>query len=483
MKVLVTTPLYLLLVDLENRHVRPVEFHRAEYYGISWQPDGLDLYLSHSGLDNESLVDITTYARSETGWISYGKCETGKFLSQPHQIICAPDGRIVCSNTGRNCLTVIDLLKPGYFQEARISEPRWDRIFPEQNGGDHLNSVFINGDTLYVMAQRFDKGSLVAEFSYPDLTLLKTHACGNRRQLHNIWVTDEIQMIACHSETGALVELITDRVLWTCGLPIYLRGLAATDKVVILGESGRNKRDLRKTSVGGLWILDRETWKALDYLCLGPFGAVNEVRILDEPDLAHHGSPFAGLHTLIARDAWECQRSNRLAIERDYRNLDIIFGSPSMDAHAWLAATENDLCMAIIKTPTCANGIAFTYDLNLTKPGSHVGGVVAYRGEKEDNRMLVVLLQYNGKSTFGALWFSELTSWAPADQPLIIGLPNNGDARITSSGDVFILSIDEIECGRFAVPGRDLSGGVGVRWTNARIRNIHGFSLFDPERP
>src|SRR4029077_1505002 len=174
---------------------------RTEYYGISWQPGGKDLFLSHSGLDNESLIDITAYALSETGWISYSKGETGKFLSQPHQIICAPDGRVVCANTGRNCVTVIDPAKPGYFQEARISESRWDRVSPAQDTGDHLNSVFIKGDRLYVAAHRFNKGSCVAEFSYPELTLLNTHSAGNCRGLHNIWVTDEGKMIACHSQT------------------------------------------------------------------------------------------------------------------------------------------------------------------------------------------------------------------------------------------------------------------------------------------
>jgi hypothetical protein len=196
------------------------------------------------------------------------------------------------------------------------------------------------------------------------------------------------------------------------------------------------------------------------------------------PILLTMPAPFAGLDSLIEQDAWAWKREKRLSIERDYRNLDIIFGNPSVDADDWLTAEENKLCMAIVKTPICAKGIAFTYDLNRTRPGSHAGGVLAYRGQKSDTQMLVVILQYNGSSTVGALWHCDLSTWALADQPLIMDLPNTGIARIACLGEVFILSVDEIEYGRFAVTGQDLNGGVGVGWSNARIRNIYGLDSF-----
>ncbi|MCA6109490.1 hypothetical protein [Bradyrhizobium cenepequi] len=122
---LVATASYLLLVDLVDRVTTPIEEHRREYYGISWFADGTDLVLSHSGLDNQTLVDMVTYAQSEVGWISAGALESGRFLSQPHQILCLTDGKVACTNTGRNAVTIIDLHKPGLFQEARISSSRW----------------------------------------------------------------------------------------------------------------------------------------------------------------------------------------------------------------------------------------------------------------------------------------------------------------------------------------------------------------------
>jgi hypothetical protein len=44
MKLLITTPRYLLLIDLDTHRITPVEYHRREYYGISWQPSGQDLF-------------------------------------------------------------------------------------------------------------------------------------------------------------------------------------------------------------------------------------------------------------------------------------------------------------------------------------------------------------------------------------------------------------------------------------------------------
>ena len=130
MLALVATPRFLLLVDLESRRVSVIEDGRQEYYGITWRPGGDQLILSHSGLDNESLVDLESYALSEVGWISAGPLHSSRFLSQPHQILCGPDGRVICTNTGRNSVVVIDPARPGHYQETQLHPDRWDRLEP-----------------------------------------------------------------------------------------------------------------------------------------------------------------------------------------------------------------------------------------------------------------------------------------------------------------------------------------------------------------
>ena len=140
---LVATTGYLLLVDLQSRKVLPLERKRPEYYGISWFPGEDELVLSHSGVNNSDLVDISSYAQSEQGWLSKGVKNSRRFLSQPHQILCAPDGRVISTNTGRNVISVVDLNRSSVFQEAGISDARWDRLALDRITGDHLNSVFL----------------------------------------------------------------------------------------------------------------------------------------------------------------------------------------------------------------------------------------------------------------------------------------------------------------------------------------------------
>ena len=106
---IISTPRFLLLIDLTSKRVTPLESGREEYYGISWFPDDNELLLSHSLVDNSSLVGISSYAMSEVGILSKGKFSTPGFLSQPHQIFCATDGRVICTNTGRNAVCTVDL--------------------------------------------------------------------------------------------------------------------------------------------------------------------------------------------------------------------------------------------------------------------------------------------------------------------------------------------------------------------------------------
>ncbi|BBP86042.1 hypothetical protein PHLH8_56840 [Pseudomonas sp. Pc102] len=475
--VLVATSSWLLLVDLQSRQVQPLEHHRPEYYGISWFQDGDGLVLSHSGVDNSTLVDIASYAQSERGWLSHALTDSRKFLSSPHQILCATDGRIICANTGRNVVTVLDPAKPTHFQEAGISSARWDRLTLEQPIGDHLNSVYLKDERLYVMAHAHSSGSKLAVFSYPDLELIEIDSLGKRTGLHNIWITDQGQRISCHSENGSLIDLDEKQALWESGSAVYTRGLAASEQYVIVGESQKTGRDLRRSSMCGIWILDRHTWQADDYLCLGPYGAINEVRLLDTPDHAHHGSPFKGLQSLLSKDVRIDQsqhRMNTASIAFRTRHLwdefEVVFGSPEAWIDGARRSSIDQLCLAIRKS-TNDTLLTFSYSIEST-PIAHVSAVIGYKGLGADTHMAALLIQPIEDSAALTVWTHDGNSWVLLEGIYMGGIPQAGTLHLATSPQDAVLSIngDQVITLKAEALGlKRCDEGLGIRWTGASV--------------
>jgi|GEM_PF-1218868 len=473
----VTTTRFLLLVNLDTKQVVPLQLDRPEYYGISWFPGSQDLVLSHSMLDNSTLNDLSSYARSETGILSCGTTTTPPFLSAPHQILCGSDNRVICTNTGRNAIAVVDLAKPGHFQEARISAARWDRLSPQETTGDHLNSVFEKEGLLYVMAHRFTKGSILATLSYPDLKVLELEPIKNRTGLHNIWITPDQQRISCDSETGALVELnkTSTSILWSSGSAVYTRGLAATADLVLVGESQKLGRDLRGSSLSGLWLLDRKNWQALDYYSLGPYGAVQDVRLLNVADEAHHGHPFAGLEALLARDLPGEIAADRVEISRAAQKhkqawelFDLVYGTPVFDKKG--ARIAQTVCF-LAQASTQGNPgrhLDFRYALDPSRDDSHVA-VASYRGQGQDTDMHALLLQpTDGKRAHLNLWIQDGSTWKVQPGFVVSDLPLEAKINAYADSGGIQLHVD----GKLisSIPAAHWrNGALGIRWCGASI--------------
>ena len=483
----VATTGYLLLVDVFSRKVVTIENGRPEYYGISWLPEGMELVLSHSGLDNLNLTDIQTYANSEVGYVSHGSFHTERFLSQPHQILCGSDGRIICTNTGRNAISVIDLEKPGHFQEKRLTDARWDRLSLHEITGDHLNSVFEKDGHLYVIAHGHQNGSSLAILTYPDLQLVSLEPIDQRTGLHNVWVSDEGQTIACHSSIGSLIDLRTNEVIWRAGSSIYARGLAVSSDVLLVGESQMTGRESRRSSMSGLWVLDRNTYMPLDYLCLGPYGAVNEVRLLNVKDFAHHGHVFAGIPELFARDLFRQKAEERLASfhhvsknQQIWSAWEVVFGSSQQLETGEKVATFDSLCMLKLRetAPASERTMSFRYALDPTLPESHVAAVV-YQGLGDDTDMNALLIQpCNPDEAQLALWTHDGTQWLPDTDSTVRGLPLSGDVSVVASERGLELYLDKellvrMDAGKLAY----LDGALGVRWIGSTISRTAEQSL------
>lgn len=500
---LVATTGYLLLVDLQSRKVLPLESHRTEYYGISWFAGEDELVLSHSGVNNSELVDISSYAQSEQGWLSKGAKNSARFLSQPHQIFCAPDGRVISTNTGRNVISIIDLNRPKVFQEAGVSSARWDRLALDRITGDHLNSVFLHSGKLFVVAHGHSKGSKLAVFSYPDLEVLSITPLGERTGLHNIWITSEGQRLSCHSEIGGLIDIDSKEPLWESGSPVYTRGLAATRDYVVVGESQKVGRDLRRDSLSALWILDRKKWQAIDYFCLGSFGAVNEVRLLDVPDEAHHGVPLNNLQKFLEKSMagdgaqerlpkpvekrWQPIHmqgditQNRLQAARAavegriaWSSYQLVLGSPETLNDGSKRASAG-LCLALKHATGNQSTESFTYALEAGQE-SHVSAVLGYTGKGGDTNMAALLVQSSGKEGVLSVWRHHGETWKQLSEvAAVFGLPIKGDCQLSVTSSTAILLIGDVEVMRLdaSVLGLDsCNKGLGIRWIGATVKPL-----------
>lgn len=482
---IVATTGWLLLVDLQTKKVQALENSRPEYYGISWFHDDNDLVLSHTGLDSTTLIDINAYALSERGWLSKGGLHSRNFLSAPHQICCAPDNRIICANTGRNVISVFDYGRPNFYQEAGISSERWDRLSIENLKGDHLNSVFLLGNRLYVIAHGFSKGSKLAVFSYPDLEIVSVETVVGKTGLHNIWVKKDGQHISCHSEGGSLIDLHDKYPLWESGSECYTRGLAATDEYVLVGESQKSGRDLRRSSLSGLWILDAKTWSPLDYISLGPYGVVMEVRVLDAPDHAHHGKPFKGLPALLTKDALTEMSHIRLSTSRTvaetarlWATHEPVFGAAAISNDGFKRAVVDQLSLAI-KNENSPTQINFEYSLD-NDSKAHISAILGYQGNGGDSTMSAVLLRPVDDKAVLSVWRNDGQTWSllPVNH-VLTALPLSGTMRVAvtekqatvqfSDGTSIVLSNEQLCLDR-------CNHGLGIRWAGGAVRPVESVS-------
>ena len=195
MKLLVSTPHKLILVDSRSGFQTIVESHRTEYYGISWSPDGRTLCLGHSDVENSSLLTTDSYMDSERGWLSYGSMTGPPCLSQAHQILCDGD-RVIATNTGRNCITVFRT-DDWFYRNYWFDEVLWDRK-GKNKCGQHLNSLFLYKGQLWVVAHNHDRKSDVICCDWPSLALIR-RVSTQALMAHNIWITPASQIVICDS--------------------------------------------------------------------------------------------------------------------------------------------------------------------------------------------------------------------------------------------------------------------------------------------
>jgi hypothetical protein len=382
---------------------------RGEYYGISWNPSGTRFATSHSKVENNKLQTLTEYAGSEVGTVSISGREVLHFLSAPHQILWVDEDHLVATNTGRNMVVCVNV-DTGFTLQRRVGTAPWDRLSAQTFEGVHLNSLFFKGGTLYVLAHNFGKGSFACRFSWPQLELKDKHLAPNLTELHNLYIDDDDRWVVCDSKWGALADARSGRCLWTNGGQSYTRGLAATKEFLFVGSSEKSGRELRTGTETGIWVVDRATFKTTDYIYLGHFGCVHDVRIGSEADLAHHGHPLqAGALTFLEDAAREHIKGK---LDRSGLIQPIV---GAIDYRGERIAAEDGAFLLGVLTSQGQNttGISarFHFDPTNGSATAHAGLVARYHGPNDEN-MVAAIFQLDQKGNIEVgIWTHGGSEW------------------------------------------------------------------------
>lgn len=482
------------MVDLQTAATHVIETHRREYYGISWWPESDFPVLSHSGVVNETLVDLASYANSIKGQLSFGEKQTAPFLSEPHQILCAPNGWAIITNTGRNCITLYDP-STQFYRDIRVNDLQWDRLNRGERNGEHFNSVFLKNNYLYVLAHGHEKESYVLQFSYPDCELINKKVARKCSGLHNIFVDDDGHMISCNTEVGGLIEIQSNELIWQCGQAFYSRGLAVTKDVITMGDSQIGTRETRVNSKSGLWLIDRKTLKSIDYIFLGNYGNVHEVRILDESDEAHHGNVFKNITALEKKNYYQEVRQTKMKeyhlwLENNalFSQFNYCVSGLEINELGWFYPRAGDFCLALSKQSPKNDFILtaeYQFSISDKKPHQTLSLIIGYKGPLDSN-MIAILLNSHLERTSLELWRHDNCAWnkekiliepfKKQDRSEICKiedrLEKQGQLRVTKIGNELEIICDDLKPIKLEFNDEALSGEVGVRCLGSQFKNF-----------
>ncbi len=448
-----------------------LEAARREYYGISWTSQS-SLTLSHSGVSNAQILDFKDYAESEKGGISIGLESISDVLSCPHQILCIGD-RIVATNTGRNCLTVFRT-DDFFFRHFWFDPLKWDKS-SDGRIGSHFNSVFHKDGSLYLLALNPNLPSYILKLSWPSLDIVEridTTASG----AHNIWVTDEDEVIICNSLNASIEEVRSGSVLWQSDeLNVMTRGLACAGDLVFAGCSTKGDRTERTETHGGLWVLDKRTWRLLDFISMPFSGNIHEIRILDAPDECHHGQLFQGNVPFDPQAAEHFQEHTaRLEASKPPPGWKMQIGKCDWENAKEFSVNESFAIATQTTKPMKNVRVTASVSLDQASVGSHLSLIARYLGPSDCNMYLGML--YKNENSYSAqIWKNIAGQWSRESMELLSDVPESLTFEILENRLSLIADqnlVLQVSDDSLLEPGQ-----VGVRGTGGTIRDFQASSI------
>lgn len=272
MKLIVSSRFGMSIVDTNNQEITDPfpEFLAKTFspYGISWNQDYLFVALRpHGGLGFERIGVFD----KQFNFVKEIVKDKMKF-SDLHQILFY-DGKLWVCSPGRNQITIVDpdtgsyeIWLPNSDMETVVKDGRPPRDY------NHFNSIWIKGDRLYLVAHNFERPAEIWEFTYPQRELVKKTSVG--KCAHNVFV-DGGKITTLNSKDNEY----------------YKRGLARSKYYEFTGSSSyiENREERQKSLQGSVQVINRKDGLSVVEKEI-PInkGEVYEIRLLNEPDLAHN---------------------------------------------------------------------------------------------------------------------------------------------------------------------------------------------------
>lgn len=272
-------PDFLAATHLQFVLVRENKIHTimkggGPYYGISWDQEQVYVGKRYGGAGIIHTVSPSLEIGSLPGT-----------YDQVHQIFHT-GSRLYITITGDDEVAI--------WQNNQCVRKHWVRRGRVRDTA-HINSIWVDPaipQDAYVVCHNLttytqrDSQLLLMDI---DLQVVKkSYKVGG--DAHNIWVYGDKAYI-CDSIRGRFLEYnlsrgTIDRVIQLSRWP---RGLAITDKYMIVGESIIGIGPVRNHGSLTLNLIDREHFKVVDSKEIHGLGAVCEIRVLGERDYAHNG--------------------------------------------------------------------------------------------------------------------------------------------------------------------------------------------------
>lgn len=267
------------LIDGRNRY----RICDGVHYGITWSPE--EIYVSYN-LPHEPGTLIKRYNADLThfNWMGFSD------LSNVHQILWY-DGLLYVTDTAHDRLAVWD--------GEQFSERCWETGKPAHLDHIHLNSIWIDGQTIYVCEHGYKLPPpriRIFNRQFRELACVEMDVqCPGDLNAHNVYVAGDYMYVCRHEHIDVRNRdgVLQDRI-FPLGHSIdpgcILRGLARVDGTFYIGASAYAAREDRHLGDSKVLILDDDLILR-DEIVLEDSGQIYEVRVTDVPDYAHNMVP------------------------------------------------------------------------------------------------------------------------------------------------------------------------------------------------